>query len=399
MTRVLEAWLEGIYVGQFREDARSVTFVYDRDAPQTPISLSLPRNAAATRNAAAHYLENLLPDVERARQWMKRVTGAASVGSFDLLEKVGGDIAGGLILLPDGEPVPARAQVLDPATEDQIAERIHTLKRDSDMWLEPDGRARFSMAGSQAKFALAAIDGDWYWSNASLPSTHILKPGNPKTPGVEHLEAASLALARAAGIDAADGSIVSTLDESTYIVSRFDRIDGKRIHAEDFAQAGGTKSDLKYGVMARQAVAMLHTAGALDDLGYRFVSQLAFNTMLGNADAHAKNYSLLIRPSGISLAPLYDSLPTIAWPEYDKKLAMKIGGAQFAPQVSLEHWRKFAGVSGLDPDRVTAQVSRIALSMGENLDLLRGGIDLEQFNAVEAAIMRNVDKVVARAPQ
>lgn len=398
MTRVLEAWFEGVHVGQFLQDERDTQFVYDSAAPESPITLSLPRSGTASRNAASNYLENLLPDADNARLWMKRVTGAASTEPFDLLEKVGGDVAGGLVLLPEGEQVPDRDELLDPATDDQIAERIHTLKRDRDMWLDPDGHARFSMAGTQGKFALADIDGDWYWSNARLPSTHILKPGNPKDVGVEQLERSSLDLARAAGIGAAFGSILSTLGESAYIVSRFDRIDGRRIHAEDFAQASGTPPAMKYRMTARQAIELLRTVDPDDGLGHEFVRQLAFNTMLGNADAHAKNYSLIVRPTGIVLAPLYDSIPTMLWPDYDNGLAMKIGGARFAPQVTIDHWRKLAETSGLDPDSVTAEVAQIAAAMGENLQLLQEGVSENQAARVSELVRRNIEKITSPKP-
>lgn len=73
-----------------------------------------------------------------------------------------------------------------------------------------------------------------------------------------------------------------------------------------------------------QVASLLKAYGQSDE----FVRQLAFNVAIGNADAHAKNYSVLLAGSQVRLAPLYDSLPTYLYPKYDARLAMSIDGAQ-----------------------------------------------------------------------
>ena len=63
MTRVLHTWPAGSYPGRFtRDSAGIVRFAYDTDTSSAPISLSLPRQGATSRRAAAIFLENLLPD-------------------------------------------------------------------------------------------------------------------------------------------------------------------------------------------------------------------------------------------------------------------------------------------------------------------------------------------------
>ena len=108
MSAILEAWLEGRHVGQFVEDgAGRVLFSYDSDAPQTPLSLSLPRDRPAAQKAAANFLSNLLPDEDRVRARMASVQGDSGVCAFDLLEKAGGDIAGGLVLVSEAKHRPS----------------------------------------------------------------------------------------------------------------------------------------------------------------------------------------------------------------------------------------------------------------------------------------------------
>src|SRR5690606_28801360 len=105
MSERIEAWLEGRHIGKFVFDDGDVVFIYDEDAPPTPISLSLPRDRPAVRNAAKNFLENLLPEQEQTRVRMARVYGAKTPGAFDLLNVAGGDLAGGLVLLPEGQTI------------------------------------------------------------------------------------------------------------------------------------------------------------------------------------------------------------------------------------------------------------------------------------------------------
>lgn len=399
MTTALDAWLEGQYVGQFREDdTKHVTFVYDESAPETPISLSLPRDRPATRKAAKNLLDNFLPDHKETRARMARVYGADSDSTFDMLAKSGGDVAGGLVLLPAGQTLESDVPELNPALDRDIAERIAAIKRDPDAWVPTDAPARFSLAGTQGKFALALIEDEWYWSNATVPSTHILKPGRPDVRGLEAAEAAALRLAGAVGLNAPDAIVLHAVDQTSYMVQRFDRLPGKpiasRLHAEDLAQASGTASKKKYGMSAAQALAILGTQDEENHLALAFVGQLAFNVMIGNADAHAKNYSILLRPSGVELAPMYDVIPIGLYPQFDQNLAMKISGSAFPQEVTMHHWKRFAETANLDPDEVASQVAAVAEGILENLDTAWVDLDQDHQSAIKLQLQRNTDKIV-----
>lgn len=398
----LEAWLEGHHAGAFVwDDEDRVSFEYAQDAPATPVSLSLPRDATHAKRAAGRFLANLLPDHKTARSRMATAYGAASTDTFDLLSAAGGDVAGGLVLTPEGdEPGTGRVDFLAAQARD-IAGRIEALKQDADAWVPDDVPARFSLAGTQGKFALARVGSEWFWSHGGLPSTHIVKPANPRLPELEGLEADSLGLAQASGITASEAEVLDVGGATAFIVKRFDREVqetgiARRLHVEDFAQAMGVDSARKYEPSAIQIIRMLKTANSNHELAYGFVRQFAFNTILSNADAHSKNYSLMLRPDHVDLAPLYDTIPIGVYPEYDQHLAMKVSHASRPQQASPDHWRKLAVRSGIQPDRVVTEVASIARNMEEQNATAWKQVSAQLRDRVRAIIERNAAVVQGR---
>ena len=369
--RRLEAWLENQHAGTFIEDNGRLQFAYDDDAA-TPISLSLPREGRTAKLAATRFLENLLPDNPRARRWMADVYGVGSLDTIDLLMAAGGDVAGGLVLLPEGQEPAPEVPELNPALERDIAARIRALKDNSDAWTVQGAVERFSLAGTQGKFTLAKVETDWYWSNATVPSTHIVKPARTDLPGLEEVEAATLALADRVGVPAPTAEILTASGQTAYLVERFDRVSSdrsplaRRVHTEDLAQALGLAPGSKYDPTAIQIVDLLK-AHDTDErtLQEAFLRQLVFNTLIGNADAHVKNYSLVLRPERIEFAPLYDAVPVSLYPQYDQQLAMRISGARYSRAVTAAHWRKFSHSAGVDAEWMMQIVTDVAERLRE----------------------------------
>lgn len=399
MSERLETWLEGHHVGQFIFDENTVTFVYDGDAPSTPISLSLPRDRPAVRNAARNFLENLLPENQQIKARMVTAFGAKSAGVFDLLSAAGSDLAGGLVLLPEGQALSGSRAQLSPALHRDIAGRISAIKRDPSDTIPQDVPARFSLAGAQAKFALAWLEGGWYWSNETVPSTYIVKPGSPIYRGIELAEAAAIDLAYSAGISAPEAEVMNFEDQSAYVVKRFDRIEeqkqlARRLHAEDLAQALGLPPEKKYAVSAGEIISLLKPIDSAGILRRAFLDQLILNSLLGNADAHAKNYSLLLRPNDISFAPIYDVVPLFLYPDVKQELAMTIGGARYSRELTPNHWRKFAQKIGADTDELLTRIREIAHDLGENNDHVWGRLEMDQQVKARDFVARSVERAM-----
>ncbi len=191
---------------------------------------------------------------------------------------------------------------------DDIAANIDAIRKDSTRWTDPRRKPRLSLGGTQGKFSLARVGDRWFWPTYEVPSTHIVKPPAERLQGIDTYEHAALLVARAAGVAASRSEILEVKGQRAFVVERWDRDNGLRLHAEDAAQGLGVSVDDKYGVSAPQVVGLLRAHGA-DPMP--FVRQLAFNTYLGNADAHAKNYSVLLDHEQVVVAPLYDAVANV----------------------------------------------------------------------------------------
>jgi serine/threonine-protein kinase HipA len=137
------------------------------------------------------------------------------------------------------------------------------------------------------------------------------------------------------------------------------------LHQEDFCQALGIAPEYKYqnegGPDLSKAFELVRQAtrpSAPQIL--KLLDFAIFNVLVGNHDAHGKNFSLLYTPQGIVLAPFYDVLATAAYPNLTDKMAMKIGSKYRFTEVQLRHWERFAAEAGLSPAQVKKRILNIA---------------------------------------
>jgi serine/threonine-protein kinase HipA len=153
-------------------------------------------------------------------------------------------------------------------------------------------------------------------------------------------------------------------------VERYDRqvtADGSllRLHQEDFCQALAVAPEYKYqnegGPDLSQAFELVRRAtrpSAPQTL--KLLDIVIFNAMVGNHDAHGKNFSLLYTTQGVVLAPCYDVLSNAVYPNLTDKMAMKIGSKYHFTEVQLRHWERFAIEAGLSPSQVRKRILNIA---------------------------------------
>ena len=189
-------------------------------------------------------------------------------------------------------------------------------------------------------------------------TTHIIKPEAERFPGLAATEAFCMALAKSIGLSAAGAEWRSARGRAFLLVSRYDRITesgpARRLHQEDFAQALGVMSSRKYasdgGPVFRDCFDLVRRAATDPETEIlKLIDAALFNLVIGNADAHAKNFSLLRGDSGeVALAPLYDLVSTIVWPELSPRFAMKYGRARALEDMSIGSFERFAADAGVD---------------------------------------------------
>lgn len=243
-----------------------------------------------------------------------------------------------------------------------------------------------SLAGMQGKFTLTRVGDAWYWPTYEVPSTHILKPPSEKLRRIETFETLGLELARSIGVRSSTSEATSFLGQSTFIVDRWDRAEGVRLPAEDLNQSLGYPTDYKYDVGAPEVARLLDQHG----MAREFVRQLAFNAAIGNADAHAKNYSVLLVGGRVQLAPLYDAVPVLLYPQFDQKLAMPIGKARLPGDLTERNWRLFALESNLDPDIVCQDAFTVMSEVADRYygAFLDGGADQARLSMISKHVKK-----------
>ncbi|GLR60569.1 HipA domain-containing protein [Rhizobium indigoferae] len=354
-----------------RDQRGGLAFAYSEAYVSQPgaisLSLSLPLTPEPFEEAVTRpFFDNLLQERDGALSDIMAREAIARDDIAGLLFHLGKDCAGALSVLPVGSPptkVPGDYQKdyqpIEGDRLDAIVESLHKRRR------LPAGTDDPSpLAGMQSKIALTVLpDGSLAEPvpSSGAPTTHILK-----VPDQDHihdgsLEYEAMRLSQEIGFSTADVSLLPIAGVNVLLVTRFDRArdkDGRivRIHQEDFAQALGLPSALKYerrGAPGRRfdVDAVRRILDATSDPAVErelFIQATLFDLFVGNVDAHAKNFALLHEPGGgISTSPRYDILPTRLDDTLTDELAYKIGDATTLDEIRKEDIDLFLKTVGI----------------------------------------------------
>jgi serine/threonine-protein kinase HipA len=365
MARILDVWFYGNKAGQLvQDDSGRLQFAYNADylgsKQPWPLSVSMPIGAAEFEDRVARpFFAGLLPE-DLIRRRVAKLLGVSERNPFSMLEVIGGECAGALSLYPEGTPPhkenPDDIKILDEKHLDEIFEH---LKR-RPLFAGEDG-VRLSLAGAQDKLAVRLIGDKLALMRGGAPTTHILKTLISERHYVAdsvHNELFCLMLAARCGLSVPQAQMRRTPNQPYLLVERYDRRrqgnDVVRLHQEDFCQALSIPPENKYereggpGISTSLDEIQKHSIEPLPDR-LAFLNIVIFNYLIGNSDAHGKNFSLLYEEAKPRLAPAYDLLSTAVYPELATKMAMKIGGKYDTNEVYLRHWHR------LVPDTAVAR--------------------------------------------
>ncbi len=343
------------------------------------LSCSLP--VQARPQDASAFLRGLLPEGANL-QAMAALAGVATNDTYGLLARFGRETAGALEIVADDQPPNRTAWSVEPYSEDQLEAEIAGLGPG----LGVRNDTELSLAGLQNKLLLVATGDGWGRPVNGQPSTHILKVDDERFTGLVAAEAAALRLAADLGLGELDPQLRTIAGRDCLIVARYDRsVDADnatvRVHQEDVCQALGVVPDAhrgrgKYesqgGPTFAQVASILRrfSADAKAELD-RLIRVVTFTAIIGNADGHGKNLSLLSPTPGVPmLAPLYDTVPTVLWPKLRSSAAMSVAGLTDFDRIDLDAVGRESEVWGVTGERarsVAAETASRSLQAADGL--------------------------------
>jgi serine/threonine-protein kinase HipA len=398
MTHALHVWAEEVLIATIEHEGRDDRWGLSYAGPWVaggqsfPLSPALPLIRPPGDYASAsikRFIEHLLPE-GRALDVAVAYNGLAKTNVLGLIWALGAETAGALRFTGDAaaaEPAggPVLREIPLQELDQRISEREHVPLT---VW---DGKVRMSVAGLQDKLLvyldrpltdgvrLFLVDGQ------RLASTHILKPdtGNAQTPHLAVNEHFCMSLARRMGLPAAEVGLLRT-PRPVLIVRRFDReveVAGgqprvRRRHIIDACQACDMPVAYKYERNLGQAPAVRHIRdgvsferlfGCADLTANKASARLAllrwalFQFLIGNSDAHGKNFSVFVRLGGLlEPTPWYDLVSVLQYDGFDTELAMAYGDVFSHAEVSAFALADFATRCGVDRKLMRREGQRLA---------------------------------------
>ena len=322
--RALDVYLNDRHIGTISEGADLWAFEYvpgwAQAADGFDLSPTLERSQLVHRDGATDrpvqwYFDNLLPE-EGQRVAISKEARLSADDAFALLEYLGAESAGSLVLVPPGQTAAPRCG-LRPLTDAKLSERIRDLPRAT---LGSGAPKRMSIAGAQDKLAVVYRNGELYEPVGGEPSTHILKPDHRHDdyPASVINEYFVMSLAAELRLRAPPVHRLY-VPEPVYLIERFDRVadefgQTQRRHIIDACQLLNKSRQFKHTGATLHALAdvIAHCTNKASTR-LRLFQWLVFNVLVANDDNHLKNLSFLVGPAGIELAPTYDILSTSAW--------------------------------------------------------------------------------------
>ncbi len=408
--------LAGEPAGVLQRHGDVITFAYDsqyaQDYDATPLSTAIPIDQRFhSGEHIAAWIDGLLPDNERVRFLWGREFGVDERSPFNLLgTKVGHDCAGAVQFChpADLDDLLQRGRARHLVREEDIADHLRELAEDSACWHRRGALGgRFSLGGAQAKFALHQDEhSQWWQPEKDMPTTHIFKPSIQGLEDQDLIEHLTMEIACRLGLATARSKVAVFGDQRAIVVERCDRqhtdTGVARLHQEDFCQALGVRPQMKYqrwgGPSPVQIADHLWewSSNPAKDVE-RFLDAVFYNWLIVGPDAHAKNYSILLRGDEVTLSPLYDVCSYLPWLSDEQAiegepLSMSVGDGFKVGDADAAHiWEGAAVRMDLDPGAFCNR----AIAMAEDLEKAVA----DSVAALPAAIGRTsrVDSLLAWA--
>ena len=413
MFGVLNVYLKQRFCGQLSWESERNRYVYRyvsdylSDPSAERLSFSLPlQSEPFDEDRSYRFFANLLPP-EVVRRKLEKCLHISRNNVFGFLKELGGDCAGAVALYPPGvKPNLGEEEVLRELDDAQASEILKSLRR-RPLYASGEDGYRYSAAGAQDKLVVRIREGRMFLPLNGTPSTHIVKPAADGFPESVANELFCQRLAKELGVRAAEASVAVFGGERYYVTERFDRevVDGKvrRLHQEDFCQLMSVDPESKYesdgGPKFADLVRTLRRLHVTLGETLALVDMLVYNFLIGNADAHAKNYSVVYRGRRPVLAPLYDAVSTVVYKDLSREFAMSIGGEMREERVGRDHFVRLSEDCGMSPKLVLSRLDALASAMRPAVRKVAGDLSAEcpseVYGEIEKVVDRHLEQVLA----
>ena len=338
------------------------SYIHDESRPVLGLGFKdslggLLTNFKPTQTKLTPFFSNLLPE-ETMRHYLAERAGVNPAREFFLLWVLGQDLAGAITVEPaDGEALPPNVQ------------------QDIDDEMKIDVPMRFSLAGVQLKFsAVQQANGGLTIPATGKGGSWIVKLPSSRFDAVPENEYSMMELARMLGMDVPETQLLpinqianipdgigkfgdAFKNAQAFVIKRFDRAGDQAVHIEDFAQVFGVYPQDKYKKASMRNIAqVIGIEGQNEDIA-EFTRRLVFNTLIGNADMHLKNWSVIYKDKrAASIAPAYDFVSTIPYIP-DDSTSLKVSRSKKFSDFTLDELSHLAAKAML-PEKLVLDTAK-----------------------------------------
>ena len=381
--QILDVYLKENFVGELISNNSTLSFVYDKTyldcSNAIKLSASMPLCADVFNHAiVAPFFSGLLPD-EGVRYRLAQCLRLSENNIFGLLKIIGGECAGAVSVHPKGtvlnQYIKSSYRILEESEANEILSSLDKMPL-----LAGEEDIRMSGAGAQDKLMILIMNNKIAIPTHNTPSTHIIKPVIKGFDYSVHNEFFCMQLAKSVKLPVPEVSIYWLNEKPYYLIERYDRRlqkDGSiiRLHQEDFCQAFHVPPEIKYekegGPTLEQCFSLLAERISSGFMAGRnkitLFRGVLFNYLIGNGDAHGKNFSLLYEGNAESLAPFYDLLSTAVYGDAHRAtMAMKIGRHYRFRDIYFHHWEQFGEKIGFRSDFVEREIKNMCHAVEKN---------------------------------
>jgi serine/threonine-protein kinase HipA len=337
------------------------------------VSPHLQLNESLKSGIIRRFLENLIPE----GKGLEDITQFAHISknnTFSIIKAIGYDTSGALMF---GVHTNQNEEIFRAITDDELANRITNIEESSIViW---DKKERLSLAGVQEKLPIIIKDGQIGLGDGLLSSTHIMKFQTKKHANIVVNELFCMKLAKKINLNVAEVELYRFKEHPVLMVKRFDRVyienRVERLHVIDGCQmldlsstykyernfgSGRDVKDIREGASFSKLFASADICEVPAKAKLEMLNWSVYNLIIGNSDAHGKNFSFFVDESGIRPTPFYDMLCIIAHENVEHDLAMAYGDEFNPDEVKAYQLREFADAIGLNFKLVSQSIDKIA---------------------------------------